>query len=206
MSTIIKNHPINALCESAFIKKRKIAADDYVEMEDYHHFDNIRRYLMDLAVTFPNCVSRTGRKQTLKCTCCSVFKNSQAACCVAAYLLQFGKQDNPTKKMIVMEWIRLKKMDDEVSGNQPYSLPYLPFSEFEDILRDEAIFCYDIPFDLLYNHRVCKTTIMNILGVGKLFMKTCQETLKHGPKPSLLQNNKNASKQEILKEIDSFFE
>jgi hypothetical protein len=137
MSTIIRNHPINALRESRFIKKRKIAEDDYVEMEDYHHFDNIRRYLVDLAVTFPKCVSRTGRKHTLQCTCCSVFNLPQAACCVAAYLMQFGKQDNPTKKMIVMEWMRLIKMDDEVSGNRPYSLPYLPFSEYEDILRDD---------------------------------------------------------------------
>ena len=79
MSTILRNHPIHALTESAFVKKRKVAADDYIELEDYHHFDNIRRYLVDLANVYPRCISRTGHKIDLRCSCCSVFHVPEAA-------------------------------------------------------------------------------------------------------------------------------
>jgi hypothetical protein len=106
MSTINRDHPVNSIINSDYVKKRKIADDEIVELEDYHHFDNIRRYLVDLAEKNQTCVSRCGQKKQLQCTCCSVFKIPQVACCVAAYLMEFGKQDKTTKKMIVIEWIR----------------------------------------------------------------------------------------------------
>lgn len=206
MSSIIRQHPVNSIINSDYLKKRKIADDDYIELDDYHHFDNIRRYLEDLAVTQPTCVSRCGRKKKLTCTCCSVFKFSSVACCVAAYLMEFGKQDKNTKKMIVIEWIRHLEMSDDIEGHQPYTLPYFPFSEYEDMLRSEGILSYDVPKNILYNHKVCKTAIMNIIAVGRDFWKPCKLMLEHGPEPSLLKNNQHALKKDMADDLDIFFE
>ena len=206
MSSIIRQHPVNSIINSDYLKKRKIADDDYIVLDDYHHFDNIRRYLEDLAVTQPNCISRCGRKKKLMCTCCSVFKYSSVACCVAAYLMEFGKQDKNTKRMIVIEWIRHLEMSDDIEGQQPYTLPYFPFSEYEDMLRDEGILSYEVPKNILYNHKVCKTAMMNIIGVGRDFWKSCKLILEHGPEPSLLKNNQHALKKDMADDLDTFFE
>jgi hypothetical protein len=71
-------------------------------MEDYHHFNNIWLYIVDLAERYPFCISRTGNKEALKCSCKSVFHIPQVACCVAAYLMEFGLQDKKAKQMIVI--------------------------------------------------------------------------------------------------------
>ena len=62
MPSIIRDHPVNSIINSDYLKKRKLANEEIIELEDYHHFDNIRRYLEDLAERYPTCVSRCGGK------------------------------------------------------------------------------------------------------------------------------------------------
>jgi hypothetical protein len=136
--TILQNHQVNELTNQN--KKRKTNAAEFVEMEDYHHFNNIRLYLVDLAEKYPFCITRTGKKDVLKCSCNSVFYFPQVACCVAAYLMEFGLKDKKAKQMIIIEWMRNIKMADDIVGNQPYSLPFFPsliskiFSEMKGLL------------------------------------------------------------------------
>ena len=61
--SIIRDHPVISIINSDYLKKRKLANDEIIELEDYHHFDNICRYLEDLAERYPTCVSRCGEKK-----------------------------------------------------------------------------------------------------------------------------------------------
>jgi hypothetical protein len=199
MPNIKQNHPIDAL-----LLKRS-TKNDAIPMDDYHHFDNLRRYLEDLAKQYPKCISRTGKKGPLLCSCCSIFNVPTVCCAVAAYLMHYGKTPKLGRQLIVLEWIRTSKVSDDVNGNLPYRLPYLPFSEYDDMLRDEGIVCFDIPLDILQSRFVCKTTIMTVLGVGVRFWKTCHEMLSFGPKTNALVGNSNANKSYMTDTLDIFF-
>ena len=194
------NHPIHA------ISRRKSKKDAAIDMTDYHHFDNLRRYLDDLPLQFPNCVTRTGKKAVLKCDCCSVFRIPQVTCAVAAYLMHFGKAEKLYKQLMVVEWIKAaKEKDEDTNGNLPYRLPYLAFSDYDDMLREEGILSFDIPLDILQTRYVCKTTMMNVIGVGIKWWNTCQAIIVNGPKPSGLEGNDNASKSHMTDTLDIFF-
>jgi hypothetical protein len=47
---------------------------------------------------------------------------------------------------------------------------------------------------------------MNIIGVGRTFWKTCHQILDYGSQPNQLKYNKNASKAEMVANLNSFFE
>lgn len=193
-TTITSNHPIQALSLNRRITK------DSVILDNYQHFDNIRRYLQKLAIDNPYCISRTGRKTELKCSCCTVFtRPPTVTCAVASYLMHFGKLPKTSKQFIILEWIK-SSFDKKDCVSQKYRLPYLPFAEYEcDALKEEGVVCYDIPTDIFHTHYVCKTAIMNVIGVGIKFWKTCHdEMLTLGPpKPNALIGNHNASKTNL---------
>lgn len=193
------NHPIKEL------SARKAAKPGIIITDDYHHFNNLRRYLEDLAIPYPNCISRTGRKQQLKCQCCSIFEIPTVACAVAAYLMHFGKAPKLYQQLIVTEWIKSSTSSDGSSAHLLYRVPYLPFLDYADMLKHEGITCYAIPVNLLNNHFVCKTTIMNIIGHGLRFWKACTDMLEFGPQPHGLIGNENATKSYITDALDNFF-
>jgi hypothetical protein len=96
---------------------------------------------------------------------------------VASFLMDFGKKKQQDKEAMVSQWIHYIKAyckDDLRSIQKPFLLPYYAFTKYEEELLLEGIAAIDVPDDILEEHRICRSALMSILGVGRRFLKTSE--------------------------------